>query len=152
MYRMAITTMCCPDPSIKKDRCVKMAIVHDLAEAIVGDITPLDPVSKPEKHRREFSTMEYLTRDLLAPISKTIADEFLGLFEEYEAGETPEAVFVKDIDCYELVLQTVEYEKRYGKDLSEFLHVAKRVKTAYVKAWIEEALAERKGNHKVDEL
>jgi len=46
MYRMAIITMMCPDPTVKKDRCVKMAIIHDMAEALVGDITPLDKVPK----------------------------------------------------------------------------------------------------------
>ena len=34
-------------------RCIKMALVHDLAESIVGDITPSCGVSKDEKHRRE---------------------------------------------------------------------------------------------------
>ena len=30
-----------------------MGIVHDLAEAIVGDITPQDNCSKEEKHKLE---------------------------------------------------------------------------------------------------
>jgi putative hydrolase of HD superfamily len=30
-----------------------MALAHDLAEAIVGDITPHDPIPKTEKHRME---------------------------------------------------------------------------------------------------
>lgn len=30
-----------------------MALVHDMAECIVGDIAPSDNVSKEEKHRRE---------------------------------------------------------------------------------------------------
>ena len=33
--------------------CLKLAVVHDLAECIVGDITPSDPMGKEEKHRRE---------------------------------------------------------------------------------------------------
>lgn len=35
-------------------RCIRMALVHDLAESIVGDITPDDGVSKEEKYRREL--------------------------------------------------------------------------------------------------
>jgi 5'-deoxynucleotidase YfbR-like HD superfamily hydrolase len=35
-----------------------MAVVHDLAEAIVGDITPHDGISKEEKHRREKEAIE----------------------------------------------------------------------------------------------
>lgn len=34
-------------------RCIKLALVHDMAECIVGDITPADNISKAEKHRRE---------------------------------------------------------------------------------------------------
>ena len=30
-----------------------MALVHDMAECIVGDITPGDNVPKDEKHKRE---------------------------------------------------------------------------------------------------
>ena len=30
-----------------------MALVHDMAECIVGDLTPHDNVSKEEKHSRE---------------------------------------------------------------------------------------------------
>ena len=35
-------------------RCIRMALVHDLAESLVGDITPYDNVSKDEKFRREL--------------------------------------------------------------------------------------------------
>ena len=31
-----------------------MALVHDLAESLVGDLTPQDGVSKAEKYRREL--------------------------------------------------------------------------------------------------
>lgn len=32
---------------------MKLALVHDLAECIVGDIAPADNISKAEKHQRE---------------------------------------------------------------------------------------------------
>jgi putative hydrolase of HD superfamily len=35
---------------------MKIALVHDMAESIVGDIAPMDKVSKEEKHRREKVT------------------------------------------------------------------------------------------------
>ena len=34
-----------------------MAIVHDLAESIVGDITPYDNVTKEEKKKKEAEAM-----------------------------------------------------------------------------------------------
>lgn len=35
MHRMSIMAMLVNDPSINRDKCIKMAIVHDLAEAVV---------------------------------------------------------------------------------------------------------------------
>jgi putative hydrolases of HD superfamily len=35
-----------------------MAIVHDLAEALAGDITPLDGVTDEDKHARELRALQ----------------------------------------------------------------------------------------------
>ncbi|KAF9025333.1 protein F45F2.9, isoform a [Hymenopellis radicata] len=43
------------------------------------------------------------------------------LWKEYEAGETPEARFVKDLDRFEMASQALEYEKANPtKDLQTF--------------------------------
>ncbi|KAI5776360.1 HD domain-containing protein [Geopyxis carbonaria] len=146
MYRMGIITMLCPhDIGVNRDRCVKMALVHDMAEALVGDLTPPDNIPKEEKFRRELESMKYITEELLTPYSPTIAQEFLELWEEYETGTSKESVFVKDVDRFELVCQTIEYEKKYNaqKDLQEFLHVRKGIKNDFVIKWVEDALKER---------
>lgn len=145
MYRMSIISMLCPDPVVNRDHCVKMAIVHDMAESLVGDITPFDGIDKNEKHSRELQTMKYLTQTLLTPSNPQIADEILSIWQEYENGSTPEAIFVKDVDKFELLCQTVEYEKKCEgqKDLSEFLWVANVIKTDYVKKWASDLLEER---------
>lgn len=146
MYRMGIITMLCPpEIAMNREKCVKMALVHDMAEALVGDITPPDKVPKDEKYRRELETMQYINEELLKPIHESIAKEFLGLWKEYEEGETTEAVFVKDVDRFELVCQTIEYEKKYEakKDLGEFMHVRKGIKNEFVKKWVDDALKER---------
>ena len=40
---------------LDKSRCIQIAIVHDLAESIVGDITPtqFSGISKEQKHQME---------------------------------------------------------------------------------------------------
>uniref|UniRef100_A0A8C6ZWX7 HD domain containing 2 n=1 Tax=Nothoprocta perdicaria TaxID=30464 RepID=A0A8C6ZWX7_NOTPE len=53
MYRMAVMALAAGDASLDKGRCVRLALVHDMAECIVGDIAPADNVPKEEKHRRE---------------------------------------------------------------------------------------------------
>lgn len=34
-------------------RCIKLSLVHDMAESIVGDLTPADRIDKSEKRLRE---------------------------------------------------------------------------------------------------
>lgn len=47
MYRMSVITMLCPpEHKVDKDRCIKLAIIHDMAEALAGDITPPDNIQK----------------------------------------------------------------------------------------------------------
>jgi len=53
MYRMAIMSFFLPSATINREHCIKMSLVHDMAESIVGDITPYDGVSDEEKFKRE---------------------------------------------------------------------------------------------------
>ena len=45
-------------------RCIKLALVHDMAECIVGDIAPSDNISKAEKHRREEASDAHIAARL----------------------------------------------------------------------------------------
>lgn len=53
MYRMGLLAFLIENPEIDKLRCMQIGLVHDLAESLVGDITPFCGVSKEEKHRLE---------------------------------------------------------------------------------------------------
>ena len=46
------------DAGIDATHAMKVALVHDVAEAIVGDITPDDPVSKEDKYARGTSLID----------------------------------------------------------------------------------------------
>ena len=124
----------------KNLRCMEMALVHDMAESIVGDITPLDNIPKEEKHAKEMNAMQYIST--LVP--EYTATQIMALFEEYEAGVTREAVAVKDIDKYELLVQTLEYEKTSGQVLTGFWDVADRVKLELFKKWTADVLEQRR--------
>ncbi|KAL9125282.1 MAG: hypothetical protein Q9217_005495 [Psora testacea] len=126
--------------------CTKMALVHDMGESLVGDITPIDGVTKEEKGRRERETMQFLGKGLLGNYDGGMqGEELQRIWEEYENGETMEARFVKDVDKLELLLQMMEYERRgEGRlDLSEFVWVAEGVRMDEAKTWCDELLAER---------
>ncbi len=42
---------------VDREKCIKMALTHDLCEAIAGDVTPLCGVSSEEKHEQERLAM-----------------------------------------------------------------------------------------------
>lgn len=149
MYRMSILTMLAP-PSLSSrldiPRCTKMALIHDMAEALVGDITPVDGISKKEKSRREAETMDYICKRLLGKVGGGLSgEEIRRIWQEYEDSETLEAKFVHDIDKMELILQMVEYERsNEGRvDLSEFSRVGTRIELPEIKAWCDATIQER---------
>ncbi|KAI8332294.1 HD domain-containing protein [Chlamydoabsidia padenii] len=144
MHRMGIMAMLVDDPSLQRDRCIKMAIVHDLAEAVVGDITPHAGVSKEDKFTMEKNAMLGF-QDLLG--NTTMVQEIVDLWHEYEEAKTPEALFVKDLDKFEMIVQALEYEKSDGKQLESFFESTRgKFKHPAVKAWAEALYEERKGN------
>ncbi|KAK5880083.1 hypothetical protein CesoFtcFv8_023146 [Champsocephalus esox] len=110
MYRMAIMSMTITDPTVDKHRCIKLALVHDMAECIVGDIAPSDNISKAEKHRREEEAMKHIS----ALLPEGLKQEMYGLWEEYENQSSAEARLVKEFDLLEMILQAHEYEELEG--------------------------------------
>ncbi|KIH89868.1 hydrolase of HD superfamily [Sporothrix brasiliensis 5110] len=168
MYRMSLMAMLAPPAlaaRLDMNRCIKMCLVHDMAEALVGDITPVDGVPKPEKSRREASTMDYITGTLLGQVgggsgsksgSKSgsgdgdndtgaVGREIRAIWQEYEDAATPESHFVHDVDKMELLLQMHEYETR-GQghvDLGEFAYVATKMVLPETRAWAAALLQER---------
>ena len=127
-------------------KCCRMALIHDMAEALVGDITPVDGVSKEEKSRRESETMDYICKNLLGKFNGGLnGTEVRKIWQEYEDSETLESKFVHDVDKIELISQMVEYERLYKgeKDLGEFTWVTKKIQSDEVKSWSLQLLWER---------
>jgi putative hydrolase of HD superfamily len=149
MYRMSIITMMAPASLTSKldlAKCTRMALIHDMAEALVGDITPVDNVPKDEKSRRESETMDYICTNLLGKFGGGLnGQQVRAIWQEYEDSETLESKFVHDVDKVELISQMVEYERKFqgGKDLGEFTWVTKKIVSAEVKNWSDQLLWER---------
>jgi putative hydrolase of HD superfamily len=145
-HRMALLALVLApraEPPLDAARCVSMVLVHDLAEALVGDITPFDGVEAEEKRRREEEAMR-----TLAALAGD--DALLDLWREYAAAETPEARFVKELDRLETVLQASEYEAREGVGqgaLGEFWDAASaRLSSAGTRALLDALRRERTGD------
>ncbi|KAK2114290.1 hypothetical protein P7K49_008556 [Saguinus oedipus] len=56
--------------------CIRLALVHDMAECIVGDIAPADNIPKEEKHRREeLGRLELSSLQDFCPVKGSIKKE-----------------------------------------------------------------------------
>ncbi|KAK7091801.1 5'-deoxynucleotidase HDDC2-like [Littorina saxatilis] len=133
MYRVAMTAFLAPPP-LNTDKCVKMALVHDMAECIVGDLTPHDKVSKEEKHRKE----EEATKRMCSLVGEPLGPQLFSLWLEYERQETAESRFVKDLDRLEMVVQAFEYEQQEQRPgfLQEFFDSTEgKFSTEAVQGW-----------------
>ena len=120
-------------PGLDSAKVLRMAMIHDLGEADVGDLTPGHGVDKSEKSRLERASVQRILAGL------PNGEQLLALWEEYEAQSSPEARFVKAVDRLEMAFQATVYEHLEGGDLSEFFASASRQLEATV---LDEVFAE----------
>ncbi|KIJ55207.1 hypothetical protein M422DRAFT_23821 [Sphaerobolus stellatus SS14] len=143
MYRMAMLAMCSSDTKLDIAKCVMLCVVHDLAEAQVGDIAPREGIPKAEKRRLEAEAMHNFVHDMLH--NSPAAQRIEALWHEYEAQETDEARFVKDLDRFEMALQASDYEISYHSEtLQDFFNNSlPNIKHPEVQSWGKDLEAER---------
>lgn len=97
---------------VDKNKLLKMALTHDLCESLAGDITPHCNTELLEtKEAKEQAAMEEIRQLVGDPLGKELFD----LWREYEDQESVEAIYCKDIDKFEMVVQAFEYEEKHLK-------------------------------------
>ena len=100
----------CP-PELNREKVLVMALIHDLAEVRVGDITPHDGVSRADKRERELLA----ARALFAG-----HPQLWDLWCEAESQTSAEARFVKRMDTLDMGVQA-EFYGNDGHAVDEFL-------------------------------
>ncbi len=83
------------------ERLLKICIIHDLGEAIGGDIPAIHQDANAPKAGQERADL--IT--LLQPLSSDLQHEIVELWDEYEAATTPEANVAKALDKLETLMQ-----------------------------------------------
>lgn len=86
---------------INRERLLKLAIVHDLGEAVCGDIPAVLQSDITEKSVLEREGMSTLCADLPFDLQA----ELLELWDEYEGASTPESCIIKALDKLETIIQ-----------------------------------------------
>jgi putative hydrolases of HD superfamily len=82
-------------------RLLKMCLIHDLGEAIGGDVPA--PTQNPGLHKSEHERRDLL--HLIEPLPHHLQTEILELWDEYESAQSREARLAKGLDKLETILQ-----------------------------------------------
>jgi putative hydrolase of HD superfamily len=98
-------------PGIDHKRLMQMLVLHDLGEAVHGDVpAPLQTgIDKTAAERADLA-------GLLAPLPPAVAARLMALWDEYATAATPEARLAKGLDRLETVLHHVEGANPAGFD------------------------------------
>ena len=99
------------------ERAVKLALIHDLEEAITGDLTPND--KRIRGANRVEADKRKAIRELLTHLSSTERKSYGRLWTDLSLLRTREARLVHDLDKLEMALQAREYAKRVGRERVE---------------------------------
>ena len=145
------------------DRCrvLELAILHDVAESLAGDMTPYDQheiaTLTPDERRTRLDARQRRSIDLTAAkraaetaaieelIALLPADSGLRLRErwsELEQRTTPAARFVKELDILESFLQSREYLEEFPQTaMRSFLMEAREELTTPIVQQIRDAVS-----------
>ena len=104
-YSMTLMSMIVSElHDFNTNKIVKMALLHDLAESIVGDYTPGE-ISKQKKIELENDAMKKILEKLPHELIKNYQD----VWNEFLVGESEESIFVHEMDKLEMIFQAKQY-------------------------------------------
>lgn len=120
------------------ERIIKLALIHDLCELYVGDITPYDLAKGLPKDKKKwpqlfdkwprFTKLEKIKhfneklrkekaslKKIIKKLPEEAQNEFLCLWEDYAYGKSKEARFTYQVNRLETLLQALEYAREDKK-------------------------------------
>ena len=99
-WRLSLFAMLCADeyPDLDMNKVIRMCIIHDLGEAITGDVPSFEKTEQNEMTEKEAWDT------LLTRLPEPYKSEFSALYAEMEARETPEARLYKALDNMEAII------------------------------------------------
>lgn len=121
-----------------------IALVHDLAESVVGDHHIPESLPDAEARRRTKAAAE---AEVFAGIVRGFddANDWLRRLREYQEASTPEGQLVRELDKLEMAMSALDYETEGGNPpLDEFwASAAAGIKNPLVAELLERARAAR---------
>ena len=122
-FGVSVTAMLLADELIAQgvavdvEKILRIALLHDWAEARVGDMPRTATMYFGSEARKNAETAAF--RDLTGA-----NDVYTSLYHEYEERNTLEARLVKAADVIDLLVEALALERAGGRGLDEFWEVA----------------------------
>jgi len=126
-FGVAVTAMLLADElqthgvEVDVEKLVRIALLHDWAEARVGDMprTATEYFGADTRRRAESAAFG----DMVSHLGNRV--RYDGLYNDYELRESVEARLVKAADILDLLMQVLSLERAGARGLDEFWDVAK---------------------------
>ncbi|MEO6299637.1 MAG: HD domain-containing protein [Paracoccaceae bacterium] len=95
-------------PEVDINRVIRMLILHDLVEIDVGDV-PIHSANGQAHASAETHAAEARAADrIFGLLPDDLRDSLRALWDEFEAAETPDAIFAKSLDRVQPVMANLQ--------------------------------------------
>ena len=85
-------------------KVIKMLVLHELGEIVIGDITPFDNITPEEKMEKEHAAIKEVLGDLIKK------EEYFALLLEFDEKKTKEAIYAYHCDKLDADIQAKVYQ------------------------------------------
>jgi putative hydrolases of HD superfamily len=105
LYAMVLADQAAPGVDI--NRVVRMLILHDLVEIDTGDVPIHSANGTAHGSEATLAAEAKAANRIFGLLPKDLRDDLRALWEEFEAAETPDAIFAKSLDRVQPVMQNI---------------------------------------------
>ncbi len=141
------------DVTVDRGRLLVLATLHDLAEAVMGDLIPLqkkilfgeDPQQQKEGVRQAEERFwkglkETEDTEPLAQFTQSLVGDWTELWQEYREASTVEARLVKQADALDCVMQATVYQRTENISLAVFSRLIEKAapNDVELQGWLQE--------------
>lgn len=123
-YGVALTAMLLADAArgrgveVDVERVLRLALLHDLAEARTGDMPRTMAEYYGAEARRRAEGLAFA--DVVRSLGEPLGGEYARLHDDYERRASLEARLVKAADVVDLLAQALTFERAGARELDEF--------------------------------
>lgn len=138
-FHLAIMVMTFIDdfPELNYEKCLKLALVHDLVEIYAWDTWVFNEILEKTKEKREQDALERLKKEFLKELP-----EIINFIEDYEKKLSTESKFVYSLDkIHPLIQVTLEWWKAWQEYKIDFDELKKnKYSKIYPEFWFDKIL------------